>query len=330
MKILVTGATGFVGQALCAELVRCGHKVRGALRRIDGPGRLTAGVDAVVTGSIAAATNWSAALRGVDVVIHLAARVHVMQDEAADPLAEYRRVNLYGTANLARQAKSAGVRRLVFVSSVKVNGEEIPGEQSYTERQVPSPRDPYGISKWEAEQALQEIARETGLEAVIVRPPLVYGPGVGGNFRRLLELVDCGIPLPLASVANRRSMIYLGNLVDLLAVCACHPAAAGKTFLVSDGEDVSTARLIRELARLLGRPVRLWPLPPVLLRLAGRLAGRRDEVERLCGSLVIDSSKIRRETGWAPPFSMAQGLAATAGWFQQRHSRDRQLALINR
>lgn len=316
MRILVTGASGFVGRPLCAELFRQGHALQAAVRsanvRIDDVGQ-------AIVGPIDSGTDWSTALSDVDIVIHLAARVHVMKESTEDPLAEFLKVNLYGTENLARQAARAGVKRLVYASSIKVNGEQT--TLPFTESDGPNPQDPYGISKCEAEQALHRVAAETSLEVVIVRPPLVYGPGVGGNFWRLLKLVERGIPLPLASVENRRSMIYLGNFVDVLIACASHPDSAGKTFLVSDGEDISTAQLIRELARLMGKPPYLWPFPPTLLRLLGRFVGKLDEVDRLVGSLVIDSSKIRCELGWTPPFSVEQGLAETVGWFQKRSGR---------
>ena len=316
--ILVTGASGFVGRALCAELIRRGYDVRGAIRTPLHSARLPC--EHVTVADIGKNTDWSGALSGVDVVVHLAARVHVMRETAGDPLTAFREVNVVGTERLARAAASSGIKRLVYVSSIKVNGEAT-DSNPFTEEDAPSPQDSYGISKFEAELALRRVAHETGLEIVIVRPPLVYGPGVGGNFWRLLKLVERGIPLPLASVENRRSMIYLGNFVDVLTACTSHPDAAGKTFLVSDGEDISTAQLIRNLARLMGKPPYLWPFPPTLLRLVGRSVGRLDEVERLLGSLVIDSSKIRRELGWTPPFPMEQGIAETVKWFQMRSNR---------
>jgi len=269
-----------------------------------------------IVGSLNAGTDWLAALAGVDIVIHLAARVHVMRENAADPLAAFREVNVAGTERLARAAASSGVKRLVYVSSIKVNGEQTAGVP-YSELDVPAPQDSYGVSKYEAEQALRQVALETGLEVVIVRPPLIYGPGVGGNFLRLLKLVSWGVPLPLASVLNRRSMIYLGNFVDALITCATHPAAVGKTYLVSDGEDISTPLLMQYMANLMGKHSWLWPLPSFLLKLAGKMTGLSGEVERLIGSLQIDSSGIRRELGWLPPYSMQQGLSETVRWFEQ-------------
>lgn len=312
MRFLVTGASGFVGRPLCAELLRQGYAIRAAVR--SGNGRVDDAEQAIV-GPIGAKTDWTDALRGIDVVIHLAARVHVMHETATDPLAAFREVNAAGTENLARQAVQAGVKRLVYVSSIKVNGEETVDGRVYRESDEPAPRDPYAISKWEAEQALHRVATETGLEVVIVRPPLVYGPGVKGNFVQMLAVLAKGIPLPLASVRNQRSLVYVGNLVDALVTCATHPAAAGQTYLVSDGEDVSTPGLLRHLGTALGRPARLFMCPPNLLEFAGRLTGRRDQVDRLLGSLRVDSGRIRHELGWHPPFTLQQGLQRTAAWY---------------
>ena len=312
-RILVTGANGFIGQSLCAEALRRGLQVRGATRSAC---ELPAGAEFAVVGAIDSETDWADALRGVDVVIHLAARVHVMKDTAADPLAEFLKVNLHGTANLARQAARAGVKRLVYVSSVKVNGERTTETRPFVESDKPAPQDPYGISKMQAEQALHRVARETGLEVVVVRPPLVYGPGVKGNFAQMLSVVARGIPLPLASVHNQRSLLCVGNLVDALIVCATHPAAAGQTYLVSDGEDVSTPDLLRRLGTAMGHPARLFSCPPSFLKFAGRLTGKSEQIERLLGSLQVDSDKIRRDLNWQPPFSLQQGLQATADWYR--------------
>ncbi len=313
MKMLITGASGFVGRPLCTELLRRGHEVVSAVRAA---GAEHSGARQIITGSIDGGTDWSAALCHVEVLIHLAARVHVMQDTSADPLAEFRRVNVQGTENLARQAAHAGAKRLVYVSSIKVNGEATSAGQPYSERDTPAPQDPYGQSKWEAERALLQVAHETGLEVVIVRPPLVYGAGVKGNFERMMQAVASGIPLPFASVHNRRDLVYVGNLVDALIACATHPAAAGQTYLVSDGEPVSTPGLLRHLAGAMGVPARLLPLPPALLRLAGKLAGKPEQIERLLGSLQVDSGKIRRELNWHPPYSLQQGVQATADWYR--------------
>jgi nucleoside-diphosphate-sugar epimerase len=312
-RILVTGAGGFIGRQLCGELLRRGLQVRAAVRA---PCRLPEGAEQAIVGAIDGATDWNAALGGIDTIIHLAAKMDAEKDQAADPLAEFLKVNLLGTANLARQAALAGTRRLVYVSSIKVNGEQTRGGQSYSERDVPAPQDPYGISKWQAEQALQQLSRMAGLEVVIVRPPLVYGPGVKGNFLSLLAATDKGVPLPLSGAHNLRSMVYAGNLVDALIACASHPAAAGQTYLVSDGEDVSTARLVEDIAHALGRNSRSFYVPPGLLRAAARLLGRTEQADRLFGSLQVSDQKIRSELGWKPPYSMEQGLRVTAAWYR--------------
>jgi len=330
MTILsVTGANGFVGHALCRQAVAQGFRVRGATRTACPMGN---GVENVGVCALGKSTNWIAALEGVDVVIHLAARVHVMKDEATDPLAKFLAVNLHGTENLARQAVRAGVKRLVYVSSIKVNGDGCPhplplshgerGERVYRESDAPNPQGSYAVSKWQAEQALRQVAQETGLEVVIVRPPLVYGAGVKGNFIQMLKVLAKGIPLPLASVRNLRSLVYVGNLADALILCATHPAAAGQTYLVSDGEDVSTPGLLRQLGDAMGRPARLFPWPPALLKLAGRMVGKADQVERLLGSLRVDSGNIRRELGWVPPYTLRQGLRATGEWYRDVHGRN--------
>jgi nucleoside-diphosphate-sugar epimerase len=305
-SLLVTGGNGFVGRALCSTLAQLGHNVTAAVRRSES---VAAGqIRHVAVGEINEQTVWSTALAGVNIVIHLAARVHVMHDTAVDPLAEFRKVNVVGTEHLARSAAASGVKRLVYVSSIKVNGEETSGCRIYSERDIPAPKDPYGISKWEAEQALHRIAKETGLEVVIVRPPLVYGAEVKGNFAEMLRVVSRGIPLPLASARNQRDLVYVGNLVDALITCATHPAAAGQTYLVSDGESVSTSELLRYLAEATGVPSRVFPFPPALLKVAGNLAGKSMQVERLLGSLRVNSSKIRSELNWNPPYTLQQGL----------------------
>jgi len=349
--VLVTGASGFVGSALCSQLAAAGYAVRGVRRNIGRdapPPDIVDPVSWIIIPNIGPDTQWDEALRGVASVVHLAASVHMMQDVTANPLAEFRRVNTLGTETLARAAARAGVKRFVFLSSIKVNGEEtspphpsplmeplttrlgrqqtaaksldIPrGEREcFSETDPPSPQDPYAASKWEAEQALHRIAAETGMEVVVLRCPLVYGPGVKGNFLRLMQAVDRGIPLPLALAANHRSLIYLGNLISVIITCLERREAAGKTYLVSDGEDVSTAQLILQMAQALGRPARLWPCPLGLIKFAGRVTGKSDEVARLLGSLCIDSSKIRRELGWAPSHTLAQGLAETAAWYRRQ------------
>jgi len=311
--ILVTGANGFIGAALCVELLERGFSVRGAVRLEKST---VEGVERAVVGALNDETQWDDALRGVDVIIHLAARVHVRHDDAKFSLDEFRRVNLAGTEHLARCAAASGVRRLVYASSIKVNGEETCGAEKFTEMDVPSPQDAYGISKMEAERALHRVAEETGMEIVIVRPPLVYGVGVKGNFAQMLRVLSKGVPLPLAKVKNQRSLIYLGNLVDALILCATHPSSVGQTYLVSDGEDISSSDLLRQLGAEMGHPARLFPCPVVLLKLAGRMAGKVEQIKRILGSLRVDSDKIRRELGWIPPFGVRQGLKRTAHLYQ--------------
>ena len=313
-RILVTGANGFVGRALCERLVRDGWHVRGAVRRDDTAARLPKGVEGIPVGEIGPHTDWSDALKGIERVVHLAARVHVMSDHARDPLAQYKYVNTYGTERLALMAAENGVKEFVYMSSVKVNGEAT-DKHPFTEADIPSPQDPYAISKWEAEQILQRIARQTGMGIAILRPPLVYGPGVGANFFELIRVIDRGIPLPLRGIQNRRSMVYVENLVDAIAACLECSAALGEVFLVSDNEIVSTPELITRIAHALGKAPRLWVFPKSWLLAAARLLKRRAMVDRLVGSLVVDDTKIRRIINWQPPFSMNEGLRRTADWY---------------
>lgn len=315
-RILVTGATGFVGHFLCDRLLTDGLLVRGTVLTSENPSFLVSGVEPVTVEPLGADTPWSHALSGVVTIIHLAARVHIMDDTAVDPLTEFRRVNVKGTVQLAREAAKAGVRRLVFISSIKVNGEET--STPYTPDSPPNPSDPYGISKWEAEQELRKIEAETGLQVVIVRPTLVYGPCVKANFLNMMKIIRRGIPLPLASINNKRSLIYVGNLVDALATCTIHPDAAGNTYLVCDGEYVSTPELIRRTAFALGVPARLFPVHVSLMKFAGKLTGKSGAVNRMTGSLTVNSSKIRQELGWKPPYTMEEGLRETAGWFKKQ------------
>ena len=308
MMILVTGATGFVGGALvgqlCADSAFDGVVAAVRQRVASWP----EGVKQVLVGDLLSTTNWSAALQGVDALVHCAARVHVMQDDAIDPLEAYRLVNVEGTLNLARQAAAAGVRRFVFVSSIKVNGEATFSDQPFTADDVPTPLDPYGVSKLEAEQGLRKLEAQTGMDVVIVRPPLVYGPGVKANFASMMLWVERGVPLPLGAIHNARSMVALDNLVDLLVTCLKHPAAAGQTFLVSDGEDVSTTELLRRTAQAMGMKALLLPVPAFLLEMGAAMLGKRAVAQRLCGSLQVDIEKTRRLLGWNPPLTLDQGL----------------------
>lgn len=305
--ILVTGATGFVGNALVKRLMAdpAFGGVVAALRRDNVS--LPAGVKCVYVGDLLPTTDWRMALQKVDAVVHCAARVHVMQDEA-NPQETYHHVNVQGTLNLARQAAQAGMHRFVFVSSIKVNGEATLPGKPFTADDLPSPLDPYGVSKMQAEQGLQEISAHTGMEVVVIRPPLVYGPGVKANFAALMRAVQRGWPLPLGAVNNQRSLVALDNLVDLIATCIAHPQAAGQTFLVSDGQDLSTTELVSGLAEAAGVPARLLPVPVWALKVGASLLGKGDAVQRLCGNLQVDISKALTLLGWVPPVSVQEGL----------------------
>ena len=321
MKIGITGANGFVGRATLAAVRQAGHDVAAMLRRPDA----MAGADFEVRAidAIGPNTDWGGRLAGLDAVIHLAARVHVMTDRAADPLAEFRAVNRAGTLRLAEAAAAAGVKRFVFASSIKVNGEATPwspagGGHPFRADDPAAPQDPYGISKWEAEQALAALAAQGVIEVVVVRPPLVYGRGAGGNIARLAGLVRRGIPLPLASIENRRSLVAVETLADLIVRLANDAAAAGCTFLVSDGEDLSTPELIGRIGLAMGRPARLLPFPVAALRAAGRMSGRRGEIDRLTGSLQVDMADTATRLGWTPPLSVDEALRRAFGPDQSR------------
>ena len=313
-RVLVTGANGFVGWNTCRVLREGSFVVRAAVRRADRlPARLSED-EIAVTGDIGPDTDWEPMLEGVSAVVHLAGRVHVLRETVLDPQGEFYKANVDGTERLARAAASAGVRRFVYVSSIGVNGKSTHG-RPFTEGYMPSPHNSYAISKWEAEQSLRRVAEETGLGVTVLRPPLIYGPGVKANFLRLMRLVNRGLPLPLRSIDNRRSLIYVGNLANAIAVCLDHPKAAGETFLVSDGEDIATPELICRIARSLGRPARLLPFSPYLLRAVGNLTKQSASIEPLLDSLEVDSGKIVNTLGWWPPYTMVKGLEETAKWF---------------
>lgn len=312
--ILVTGANGFIGKPVWSELVKAGFQVKCAVRKLNHPINKHC-TKIVEVGDIGPETDWTNALKSITTIVHLAARVHMMKDSAIEPLSEFRKMNVNATEHLATMAAKAGVKRLVFMSTVKVNGEQT-RDKPFTESDLPHPDDPYAISKWEAEQALLKVSNETGLEVVILRPPLVYGPGVQANFLRLLQIVDRNIPLPFLNIKNKRSFIYLGNLVDAIIACCTHPNAKGETFLVSDGEDASTAELVRMIAIAMGKKAKLFPFPQSLLSIIGTLTGKKAELNRLFGSLCIDSSKIRKVLNWKPPISMRDGIQETIKWYK--------------
>jgi nucleoside-diphosphate-sugar epimerase len=307
-KVAITGANGFVGRALCAQAVARGTAVRGITRS---PCELLSEIDNFVVPVIDVNTDWQHGLTDCDAVIHLAARVHVIREAAINPLSKFRRVNVHGTLNLARQAAAAGVRRFVFISSIGVNGAET-FQQPFTTQDLAAPHSTYAVSKYEAEQGLQALAAETGMEVVIIRPPLVYGPGAPGNFGSLMRWLKRGVPLPLGAIYNQRSLVALDNLVDLILTCLTHPAAANQTFLVSDGEDVSTSELLRRMGQAMGRPARLLSVPENWLRSVAALVGKPDVAQRLCGSLQVDISKTRQLLGWTPPLSLDEGLKKAA------------------
>lgn len=315
-KVLITGATGFIGRALVARALFDGLKIRvGARCRVsDWP----CGLECAPTVDLAPESDWNTALDRIHTVVHLAARVHVMRDYATDPVAEFRRVNVAGTLTLARQAVEAKVRRFIFVSSIKVNGEGRQINRPYTAEDVPAPADPYGVSKYEAERGLVRLAEETGLEIVIIRPVLVYGPGVKGNFFSMLQWLHRGLPLPFGAVRNKRSLVALDNLVDLILTCLRKREAANQTFLVSDCEDLSTTELLQRAARAMNRPARLLSVPTPLLTGGATLLGKRAAMTRLCGSLQVDIAKTQRLLGWVPPISVDQGLQETVDYYLQQ------------
>ncbi len=316
MRVLITGANGFIGAAVCSQLKHAGFVFQPVVRSAHSTALSTQTLPPVVV-DFEGDTDWSTALESITEVIHLAARVHVIKDLSIDPLEAYRQVNVAGTLNLARQAAEAGVSRFVFVSSIKVNGEATEYGQPFKADDLPAPLDPYGVSKLEAEQGLREIEAQTGMEVVILRPPLVYGPGVKANFASMMRWVARGIPLPLGAIHNARSMVALDNLVDLLITCVTHPAAAGQTFLVSDGKDVSTTELLSRTAQAMGKKAFLLPVPAFILELGAGLLGKREVAQRLCSSLQVDIDKTRRLLGWTPPITLDQGLKKAVEGFKR-------------
>lgn len=313
MKVLVVGASGFVGGHLIRRLATDGVPLRAGLHRNRGD--LPAGTDVAENVDLEGPFDWSSAVAECDAVVHLGARVHVMRESGANALDAYRRVNVNGTLSLARHAAAAGVRRFVFLSSIKVCGESTPPDAPFAETAVPNPQDPYGLSKLEAEHGLLELSRVSGMQVVVLRPPLIYGPGVRANFLSMMRWLRRGVPLPLGGIENRRSLIGVGNMVDLICACLRHPAAAGEVFMASDGEDLSTPELLRRLALALDTKARLLTVPVGLLEGAAALAGQRALAHRLCLSLCLDSKKAQRLLGWRPPFSVDEELQRTARAF---------------
>jgi len=306
-SILVTGGTGLVGNALiCGLSSKQGIHVKALVR--THAKALPSKVDQVLFQGLDGDVDYSHSLENTTVIIHAAARVHVMDDQVKDSLAEFRKVNVEGTLNLAKQAAQAGVKRFVYISSVKVNGESTSAEQPFTPDDRVATDDPYGLSKWEAEQGLFKLAKETNMEVVVVRPPLIYGEGVKANFAKMMQVVAKGILLPLGEIHNQRSFMALDNLVDFIITCITHPKAANEVFLISDGEDVSTTELLQKVAKAMGKKARLIPVPVGLMSFVAKLLGKEDVANRLFDSLQVDSSKARELLGWQPVITMDEQL----------------------
>jgi UDP-glucose 4-epimerase len=319
LKILVTGASGFVGAPLVHYLASVGHELIALTRSVGSDGCSVSGlVQLRAVGDIDGSTNWNPYLVGVEAVVHLANRAHVMNEQVSDPLSLYRAINTEGTLQLARQAVAAGVKRFIFISSVKVNGESTSPGKPFKANDISVPLDPYGLSKYEAEIGLRQIAEETGLEVVIIRPPLIYGPGVKANFLKMMRWVEKGIPLPLGSIHNQRSLLGIDNLVDFIQVCLTHPKAAGQTFLVSDDHDVSSTELLKELANAMGKTSRLLPVPQWLLVKLLVLLGQKAIAERLCASLQLDIEPTKTQLGWKPPCSFKDQINKTVKAHQSK------------
>jgi nucleoside-diphosphate-sugar epimerase len=319
VRIVLTGASGFVGRCLVNELLESEHQVTAVLRKHAVGDDTRASLRVIA--DFACSLNCGTLLNGQEVVIHCAARVHVINDASSDPLTEFRKVNVDGTLNLARQAAAAGVRRFIFISSIKVNGEGTVLGAPYYADAKPAPADPYGVSKMEAEQGLRALATETRMEVVIIRPVLVYGPGVKANFLSMMRWLNKGVPLPFGAIDNQRSLVALDNLVDLIVTCIDHPAAANQTFLVSDVEDLSTTELLRRMGTALGKPARLLPVPSRLIEVGAAILGKQALAQRLCGSLQVDISKTRELLNWTPPVSVDEALRKTAKHFLEQHAK---------
>lgn len=306
INLLVTGANGFLGRAFVAESIRLGLPLRGVVRASSK--KHQAGLEVCIVPDINGTVDWMDALQGIEFVVHFAARAHVMKDSSLDPLAEFRRVNVVGTLNLARQAALAGVKRFIFISSIKVNGEQTKVGEPFTEKDRPHPLDSYGISKNEAEDGLRQIAKETGMEVVVIRPVMVYGPGVKGNFLSMMNWLHKSVPLPLGAINNVRSLVALDNLIDLIIICLRHPAAANETFIVSDGEDLSTTQLLQYTSAAMQIKPWLIPIPTSIIQTGAKLLGKSEVAKRLCCNLQVDITKARQLLGWVPLISVREGL----------------------
>lgn len=310
--ILVTGANGFVGKALCNYLNSNNTQIKALTRT---PNEFSSNIHNIVCDDFCAARALLEGMRGVDVVVHLAARVHVMQESSGDALAAYRAVNVDLTLNLAKQAAAAGIRRFIYLSSIKVNGEKTPVGHAFSANDIPAPEDPYGVSKMEAEQALFELSKSTGMEVVVIRPPLIYGPGVGANFMAMMRWLVRRVPLPLGAIDNRRSVVALDNLLSLILACTSHPKASGQVFLVSDDQDVSVTQLLKRLAHAMKVPAILLPVPARMIRFAATMLGKASVAQRLCDNLQVDIAKTKEMLNWTPPLSLDEGLQVTADWY---------------
>ncbi|CRN01044.1 MULTISPECIES: NAD-dependent epimerase/dehydratase family protein [Pseudomonas] len=315
-KVLLTGGTGFVGLPLLQALAAARYPVVSVTRK--NAAITLPGVQSCVIPTLSRDNNWDALLQGVEVVIHSAGRAHIMNETHSNPLQAFREVNVDATLNLARQAAQAGVKRFIFISSVKVNGEETDRNRAFKPSDAPAPLDDYGVSKLEAEQALMVLAKETAMSVVIIRPVLVYGPGVKANFEKMLAAVDKGLPLPLRSINNRRSLVFIDNLIDLICLCIHHPTAANRIFLVSDGNDLSIGQILEKLAVAMNKKSRIFSVPQGLLGLAASAVGKRDFFQRLCGSLQVDIADTRELLGWVPPVSIDEAFAITARSYQEK------------
>ena len=309
--ILVTGSSGFVGKPLCKTLIAKGYQVRQITRNKA----LANGNDVVFIDSIGSQTDWTEALKGVDTVIHLAARAHMMNETSQNPIEVYREINTFGTTKLAQDALKQGIKRFIYISTIKVNGEStiVPFRESST----PNPTDPYGISKFEAEKLLKDLCKNTPMNLVILRPPLIYGPAAKGNVQRIISLIQKGIPLPFGCINNKRTMLYLNNLIDLLLHILGYQEKINDTFLVSDRESLSTKELVQELAAVLNPKQIIAPVPICILKALGRILGRSDEIQRLTENLEVDTTYLTQKLGWKPPYSPQQGLRETAEWYQK-------------